>query len=197
MESGKERRRYFRVTDLVGLNYRYLSEGERDLAVAAQPSSLNNLLATMEEEITVILHSIKQDNPELHRLLDLYNQKINLAFGHGLAEQNAVTSNSVRACKVSLSACGIAFPSREEAQLNQMVALDMTLYPSNLRLQLLATVISCESFPQGVTEEPFLVRADFASLSDNDQEMLVQHVIKRQAHQLKGEREQKNIEKTS
>lgn len=190
VNAASERRRYFRVTDLVGLNYRLLSEGERDLALSSQPTSLNNLMATIEEEVTVILHSLKLQNPELHRLMELYNQKINLAFGHGLADQSHDNANSIRACQVSLSACGIAFPSRQEATLGQSIALDLTLYPSNLRLQLVASVISCEPHPRASTEDPYLLRADFEELSDHDQELLVQHVIKRQAHQLKERREQ-------
>ena len=190
MQSQSERRRYFRVTDLVGLNYRFLSEGERDLVRAAKPTSLNSLLATMEDEITVILHSLKQQNPELHRLMELFNEKINLAFGHGLASSEIENTNAIRACQVSISACGIAFPASQEANLGQAVALDLTLYPSNIRLQLMATVISCESAHQSELSEPFIVRADFENLGEHDQELLVQHVIKRQAQQLKDERQQ-------
>lgn len=187
MASNAERRRYFRVTDLIGLNYRFLTEGDRDLARASQPASLSNLLGAMEDEISVILHSIKQQNPELQRLLELFNEKINLAFGHGLANQSVENTHAVRACQVSISACGIAFPSSEAAELGQSVALDMTLYPSNVRLQLMATVISCEDSPADTTD-PYIVRADFEDLSDYDQELLVQHVIKRQAQQLKDQR---------
>lgn len=187
MNQNAERRRYFRVTDLVGLNYRFLSEGERELALASQPTSLNTLMASMEEEIIVILQSLKLQNPELHRLMELYNNKINLAFGHGLADMDKASGTSMRACQVSLSACGIAFPCAEKADLNQSIALDITLYPSNLRLQLMATVISCDDHEDGA--EPYLVRANFENLADHDQELLVQHVIKRQAHQLKDQRE--------
>jgi len=183
-----ERRRYFRVSDLVGLNYRFISTGERDLALASQPASLNSLLSTMESEITVILQSLKQNNPELQRLLELYNEKINLAFGHGIANKEHENANSVRACQVSISACGIAFPSLDQAELGQTVALDLTLYPSNMRLQLMATVISCIDSRPAETSDPYIVRADFDALSDSDQELLVHHVIKRQAHQLKAKR---------
>ena len=188
MSIEKERRRYFRVSDLVGLNYRILSGDERDLALSSQPNSLGNLFATIEEEITVLLHAIEKQNPEHGRIFELFNQKINLAFGHGIAEQNIQASGSTRACEVSLSACGIAFPCREDASLGQSVALDLTLYPSNVRLQLMSSVISCERYDFEGTDEPYLLRADFVNLSDNDQELLVQHVIKCQAHQLKDQR---------
>lgn len=189
MQSQSERRRYFRVTDLVGLNYRVLSDGERNLAMASKPASLNSLLATMEDEITVILHSIKQKNAELHRLMELFNEKINLAFGHGMASHGIENANAMRACQVSISACGIAFPAAQETGLGKTLGLDLTLYPSNIRLQLLATVISCERSDFDGVEEPYIIRADFESLGDNDQELLVQHVIKRQAQQLKDQRQ--------
>jgi len=185
-----ERRRYFRVTDLVGLSYRFLSEGERELALASQPTSLNNLLVQIEDDINMNLQALKQANPDLHKLMDLYNQKINLAFGHGLADKDQAAGHSVRACQVSISACGIAFPCSEPTNLNQSIALDLTLFPNNLRLQLLASVISCDSHEDVASTDSYIIRADFERLTESDEELLVQHVIKRQALQLKDQREQ-------
>jgi len=182
-----ERRRYFRVSDLVGLNYRLLAENERELAMGAQPSSLKSLLGQIEEQINVSLLALKNSSPELHKLLDLYNQKINLAFGHGLADSSQDTGQSIRACQVNLSACGIAFACDEQASLNQHMLLELTLYPSNIRLQLVAAVIATE--PYDGEGGKYLVRADFVNIADADQELLVQHVIKRQAMQLKEQRE--------
>lgn len=142
VNQGNERRRYFRVNDLVGIHYRFLSESERDSAITAQPTNLQTVLGQLENEITCTLESIKSSSPDVYHVLDLFNQKINLAFGHGIADQSLDAGMSVRACQVNISACGIAFPSAEAAQLNQYVELDLTLYPSNLRVQLVAAVIS-------------------------------------------------------
>ncbi|MDX1453789.1 MAG: PilZ domain-containing protein [Oleiphilaceae bacterium] len=185
-----ERRRYFRVTDLVGLSYRLLDDGERELAIMAQPSSLKSLLAQLDEKIMVALQSVKSVSSELHLLLDLFNQKINLAFGHGIAAQSEQYEHAMKACQVNLSACGIAFPSKETAQLNQYMLLELTLFPNNVKLQLLAAVISCEEHPEATDNCPYLIRADFTNITDADQELLVQHVLKRQGQQLKEQREQ-------
>lgn len=184
-----ERRRYFRVTDLIGLNYRLLDEGERELAIRAQPSSLKSLLAQMDEQISVALQSVKNVSADVHLLLDLFNQKINLAFGHGVAGQAADYEQAMKACQVNLSACGIAFPCHETMALNQHMLLEITLFPNNVKLQLLAAVIGCEEHPEATDNCPYLVRADFTNISDADQELLVQHVIKRQGQQLKEQRE--------
>lgn len=187
--TGSERRRYFRVTDLVGLRYRFLSDGETDLAVQAQPSSLKSLLSQIEHQISTDLTVIKHSHPEIHNVLDLFNQKINLAFGHGVASGDEDDlEQSTSACKVNLSACGIAFPSEQSAALNQHVHLELTLYPSNSRLQLLAAVIACDGLDESVDGKSYLVRADFVNVSEMDQEILVQHVIKRQVQVLKEQR---------
>jgi len=189
LKKGEERRRYFRVTDLVGLRYRYLSAGETDLAVQAQPTSLKSLLSQMENAIATDLAIIKQSQPEIHNILDLFNQKINLAFGHGLAqESDEEIEQSTSACQVNLSACGIAFPVDEAVGLNQHIHVELTLYPSNSRLQLLAAVIACEALDEMHDGKSWVMRADFVNLSEVDQEMLVQHVIKRQVQLLKGQR---------
>lgn len=187
--TGSERRRYFRVTDLVGLRYRFLSDGETDLAVQAQPSSLKSLLSQIEHQISTDLTVIKHSHPEIHNVLDLFNQKINLAFGHGVASGDEDDlEQSTSACQVNLSACGIAFPSEQSAALNQHVHLELTLYPSNSRLQLLAAVIACDGLDESVDGKSYLVRADFVNVSEMDQEILVQHVIKRQVQVLKEQR---------
>lgn len=195
----KERRRYFRVSDLVGMRYRFLTEGEKELATMAQPSSLKGLLGQIESQINVALLSLKTVNPEVAHLLDLYNQKINLAFGHGLADKTQDAEFSLRACQVNLSACGIAFPCTEFAPLNQYIAIDLTLYPNNIRLQLIAAVIAChevDSISDGVDgENAYLIRADFVQLADADQELLVQHILRRQAQQLNEQRAQSAISK--
>lgn len=186
----KERRRYFRVSDLVGLRYRFLSEGETDLAVQAQPTSLKSLLSQIEHQIATDLTVLKNSHPEIHNILDLFNQKINLAFGHGLStSQGEELEQSTSACQVNLSACGIAFPVEEVVELNQHVHIELTLYPSNTRMQLLGAVISCDSLADSVEGRPMLVRADFVNVSEIDQETLVQHVIKRQVQLLKEQRE--------
>lgn len=184
-----ERRRYFRVSDLIGLHYRFLTEGELDLAVKQQPISLKGVLGQIESEIARNLIEIRNTQPEIHQLLDLMNQKINLAFGHGLSEGEGGSEQSIKASQVSLSACGIAFSCNESAALNQHLSLELTLFPKNSRLQLLAAVISCDQFEDETHQDEYLIRADFVNTPDVDQEVLVQHVITRQVQQIKDDRE--------
>lgn len=180
-----ERRRYFRVSDLIGMSYRFLAADELDLNVWSVP--LNSQLAQLEQQIESVLMGMQTTHPELGKLLALYNQKINLALGQGMTDQGQNSGQAMHACQVNLSACGIAFPAAESAELNQHLALDLTIYPSKLRLNLIAAVIACDD--DQVDGHPYLIRANFVNISEYDQELLIQHVIKRQAQQLKELRE--------
>lgn len=188
VKSGQERRRYFRVTDLVGLRYQFLSQDEQALAIQSKPASYKELLKQIDNEVLANLALIQSSQPEVHRLIDLLNQKINLALDadHLNSEEDPEHSNNI--CSVNLSACGLAFPSAKSATLNQYVSLELTLFPNNVRLTLLAAVISCDRYEEESERNKYLVRADFVDISDANQEVLVQHVIKRQALQLKQQR---------
>tara|TARA_R110001592_G_scaffold356543_2_gene658664 strand:+ start:35150 stop:35737 length:588 start_codon:yes stop_codon:yes gene_type:complete len=187
LKSNHERRRYFRVTDLVGLRCQFLSQDEQALAIQAKPSSLKDLLTQIDNEVLASLAIIQSGQPEVYRLFDLLNQKINLALGSDKnQEENLETSSDV--CSVNLSACGLAFPSDKPAALNQYISLELTLYPNNVRLTLLAAAIACDRYEEESERNKYIIRADFADISDANQEVLVQHVIKRQSMQLKQQR---------
>lgn len=190
IKPSKERRRYFRVTDLVGLRYQFLSQDEQDLAIQSKPSSLKDLLKQIDNEVLASLALIQTSQPEVHRLLDLLNQKINLALGADSRNQEEDLELNSDVCSVNLSACGLAFPCDKPAQLNQYISLELTLYPNNVRLVLLAAVISCDAHESDSDRHNYVIRADFVDISDANQEVLVQHVIKRQAQQLKQMREE-------
>lgn len=188
LKPGHERRRYFRVTDLVGLRFQLLSQDEQSLAIQAKPSSRKDLLAQIDNEILANLALIQNSLPEVHQLLDLLNQKINLALeGDSASDSEHDASSNI--CSVNLSACGLAFPSEEAVTLNQYISLELTLYPNNIRLTLLAAVISCDRRDGEDDAHKYVIRANFVDISDANQEVLVQHVIKRQAAQLKQKRD--------
>lgn len=187
-----ERRRYFRMNDLIGMRYRLLSEGEAEVAMQAKPSSLKNLLSQVDEEITVALAQIKTTDSSTYRVLNLFNQKLNLVMGQGLVK-NSEDLAFIRACQVNLSACGIAFPCSDAAKLNQHVELELSLNQGSIHLILLAAVISCDDSLDEVNGNTHLIRADFINIPDVDQEHLIQYIIKRQAQQLGGQREAKML----
>ena len=82
----------------------------------------------------------------------------------------------------------LPIPVDKPASLNQYISLELILYPNNVRLTLLAAAISCDRYEEESERNKYIIRADFVDISDANQEVLVQHVIKRQAMQLKQQR---------
>lgn len=186
-EGGHERRRYFRVVDQLLIGYKPMPE-EQPFG-ARHGGSEATAMSQLENMIAENLARIRAHNPMLTEVLELFNRKINLALSideKRLSNVDAVEKNMK---DVNLSACGIAFPVADSMVIGTGMMLDMTLLPGYINLNLKAQVIGIvpHSDPQG--EDNFLIRADFIELSDVEQELLVQHVIKCQTQALKARRE--------
>ena len=195
LNNEQERRRYFRIADQVAISYRELNDAD-DVATGINVSSPAALIVQLENQITASLEALRSVQPQVHQLLELYNRKINLVMSldESLSES---TSNQVkRSQQVNISACGIAFPSHEQLRSNQKILMDLTLFPSNVSLKVVAVVIGCDLLDEPIGDDCYITRADFVDITNNEQEVLVQHVIKRQTAQLKELREtrQKNTD---
>lgn len=181
-----ERRRFFRVSDSLGVKYTLLDDIH---AVESSEVAYElDALVDLENKISAALEPLRAHHPQLLEVLSLFNQKINLSFNRENRQDQFKTLEHV-----NLSACGIAFPIEEQLSLNQLIKLDVILYPSHIMLTLKAAVIGCEALNSSDYQGGYLLRADFLDLEENDQEVLVQHVIKCQSQQLKRARESRDL----
>jgi len=184
----QERRRYFRITDQVAIGYRVLSDSDTTVT-GVDMSSPSALIVQLENQITASLETLRSVQPQVHQLLELFNRKINLVLSLDETLFEPVSDQEKRSQKVNISACGLAFPSHEQLRPNQKILMDLTLFPSNICLKLMAIVIGCDSLEEPIGEDCYIIRADFVDITNSEQEVLVQHVIKRQTSQLKERRE--------
>jgi len=179
----EDRRRFFRLDDEVILDFQTLSREE----VAAWREShqqQKDELAQLEQEIGSHISQLRSQNPTIGRLLELFNQKINLLGGTHLAGSNKPELNATEArTRINLSACGMAFHTHETVKTEDHLLLHMQLKPSNTELSLTGRVISIEKNPQ--SDEPDLVRIDFHDLREAEQEVLIQHLFQLQNRHLK------------
>lgn len=187
-DNNQERRRYFRIVDQVAISYRLLSE-EDGTTTGVGINSPAALIVQLENQISASLETLRSAQPQVHELLELFNRKINLVLSLDDSISQPDSEQQKRSQQVNISACGIAFPSHEQLRPNDKILLDLTLFPSNVCLQLIAVVIGDELLPEPIGEDAYIIRADFVDITSNEQEVLVQHVIKRQTLQLKERRE--------
>ncbi|MFK7828932.1 MAG: PilZ domain-containing protein [Congregibacter sp.] len=176
-----ERRKYYRINDVVMLRYEILNEtpgrentlsGESGLEV-----STGTLLAELDRELNQTINIVWQDNPAVAKALGLLNRKVSVVAAQALEyEQGDVQSYDDT--MVSLSGCGIAFESREAVDDGERVRISVILRPSQITLSIAGTVIGCEKRLTSPVM-PYWVRVDF----DDDlmtQEQLIQHVVQKQ-----------------
>lgn len=188
MHNNQERRRYFRIVDQVAISYRRLSE-EENVARGVGINSPAALIVQLENQISASLETLRSVQPQVHELLELFNRKINLVLALDDSISETDSEQLKRAQQVNISACGIAFPSYEQLEPNDKILLDLTLFPSNVCLKMVAVVIGNERLAEPIGDDAYIIRADFLDISSNEQEVLVQHIIKRQTLQLKERRE--------
>lgn len=186
----QDRRRYFRINDLVGLSYRVVDESMTGEGLTdadnVQISSLQ-LLESIDKELTDALNHLWQSNPAAANVVGLLNRKVEFLtteMGFDYAGQSVKHEQT----QVNISACGMAFESDEHFATGQMLELHLQLKPANTRLKLQGFVAACEHAPVG-SEKPYFLRIDFTNVDTHVQEELIQHIVRRQSMLLNEQRQ--------
>lgn len=180
-----DRRRYFRISDNIGLAYQVIAGDQTDLGrVRSEPVRMSALLAEHDTVIVRLLQDLRSRDPLVGELAARLNEKIN-----GIVDQldratQMVEQTAHKIVAVNISACGLGFHSDEPIAPHAQVQLDMVLLPDNKRLLTPARVIACEPQDNG-----YYVRMDYVDLGAADQEYLIQHIVKRQGDLLREARE--------
>lgn len=192
-----ERRRYFRIDDTIGLSFRKLSSEEA--RVFSEQSSQHggnfDLASNFDNRIQTLLEACRIQNPVAAELIDLMNKKLNFVIGQMDVDSQILQKIAYDLKQVNVSACGVAFACDEALEKSDKVQLDLFLQPGDLHVVALGEVVDCEPLEDGEEDRDnrFFLRLNFLDLNANDQELLIQHVVRRQSKILKEQRrEQEN-----
>lgn len=177
----EERRRFFRIDDEAEISFKTLSDEEFSNWQNNQQDAGKDDLAKIETELGITISQLKSQQPQLAKICELLNQKINLAIGNTNKTQGFVDDGELK--PINLSACGIAFHCDEALSNNQSILLQMKLKPSNVAIITTGKVISSD-----IAEGKNTVRVDFHDLSDSNQDLLMQHLFQVQSRELKKQR---------
>lgn len=181
---GDEKRRYFRIDETIGINYERIDhkdlENKKNQDLVAD---IYSLVTEQDERIDKLLSEIADENPKVGELIMIFNQKIERIVNQLLIKSELVNRVARKVREVNISACGMAFINDEPIEIGERLQLEMTLYPSETKIQTLARVISAD-----VTENNgfYYWRLDFYAMNVSSQELLIQHIVKSQSIQLKG-----------
>jgi len=175
-----ERRRFFRVEDEIVLVYRPIAP--EDVPDPAQfqnqvldPFSLTSTLEYLTQESHAHLRRIERDHPEVAEYLKTLERKIDVLAQALMISNNRLVDQPTR--KVNLSAAGIAFDADQPIAEGELLELKMVLPPSLVGIVTFGRVVHCSPC-EG--EKSWRVGVDFLSMREQDREVLIRHVVKRQ-----------------
>ncbi len=175
----EDRRRYFRITDQVGVAYRIVDETELEAQPEpTRPGDIFGILSELDKTISTELQALQLRDPSLAYLLDAFDKKMNAVINQLEMDNYLVQRIAHKVHEVNISACGMGFESEEALPDNTLLMVDLMLTPDNINIFTYARVISCEA----LEEDKYFVRVDFFGMNSTDQELLIQHIVRRQGY---------------
>ncbi len=182
-----ERRRFFRIDDTVGVSYRLLTEEEAKAQSdgAYHAVDVFSQIAGFDTKIENFLGQLQIKDPVAAALIDNINKKLNCVITQLELENRLVQQVVHDMQKANISACGMAFNIDTEIEADREMSLNLLLLPSNLRVSTFGRVIACE---HGKNVDGYYIRIDFHDMEPADQEVLIQHIVKRQGSMLRDAR---------
>jgi hypothetical protein len=176
-----DRRRFFRINDEAEISFKPITHDEYQAWGDGHKNQGAEKLATLEAELSMILANLKSQQPQLAKICELLNQKINIATNSHSKSHGFINSGELKS--INLSACGIAFHTDQDIPKNEHLLLELKLMPSNLTIVTTGKVIST-----GLANGKNMVRVDFKDLGDTNQDLLMQHLFEVQSRELKKQR---------
>jgi hypothetical protein len=177
-----ERRRFFRIDDEAEISFKTITDEEYQAWEDGQKGEEGENLAQLEAELNTALAHLKSQQPQLAKICELLNQKINYAMCAHSKTHGFIDNGELK--PINLSACGIAFHTDQEIPKDENVLLQLKLKPSNVAIVTTGKVIGA-----GLENGKNIVRIDFQDLGDSNQDLLMQHLFQVQSRELKKQRD--------
>ena len=183
----QERRRSFRVTDKIALMLRFFPQEEVEMAMQSfsarrREHGLMNLFLHDRDKHLPIMTAIQSSDPNVAAYLRYLESKIDAVAG--LLQIQELDLPREPTHEVNLSATGIRFLHDQSLQVDEVIEMEMLLFPSHALIPALGKVVSCEEVAENDPLNRYSVAVDFILLDDDDQDLLIKHNVARQMHQL-------------
>ena len=190
-----DRRRFFRINDKVSLKYRVVQNVDIETEIKRSEHEKNNLAELksafncIEAKIMSKMDRVEEVSPLVAEILGLFDKKLSLLQSmimHNDDHDNSITETQT----VNLSASGIAFESNTPINEDATLKMEIILFPEYQFIPVYARVVDCKKKMDDNLYR-FNIAVDFIGICDSDQEMIMQHVLSKQAATLKKERNEK------
>lgn len=188
----EEKRRYFRVNDTINLLHKVIDEQEVEALSHVSKDVLGNCSLTvaldvLAQEAKSLAPRLERRDPDFFEYLKILDTKINLIAQSLSAQDQVFSAHDKR--DVSLSATGVAFSNAEYIAPNTLLELRMLLTSCLAVFVAYGRVVYCKDNAHQNPDNPYFVSVEYANLKDDDRELLIKHVVKKQLQQLRDKHE--------
>ena len=192
----QERRQFFRIDDTVGVTLIRVPEDELASRVERLEEGLDSdftvtaSLAGITAQMAVHMRRIENAQPDVAAYLKAIDRKLELLARAFMARGGEFLPTKAR--PVNLSAGGISLEVGEPWPKRTPVELRILLLPSYTGVLTFGDVVSCEPLAEREGEEggQFRLRVEFTHIREQDRDVLIRHILRRQSDALRAMREQ-------
>ena len=173
------------------LNYYVIGSSDSDEAELDAHKEFKELalirksMFDIDEKLSQTCARLTDDNPVILEIINLLNQKFT-AYENYLLRQSSKKEMSP-AGEVNLSANGVAFETDRPITEGTNLQLEMIIFPENYYIPVYSRVINCRKTQHKI--DIYSIAVEFVAMSDTDREVIVHHVLKKQAEELRLQRE--------
>ena len=180
----QDRRRFFRIDDRLQIAVQRaaaLAEGAERAERAA------DALGEIDRRLKVLIGSARLQAPAVAELADLLNRKLDHVIETLQLSEEIAQRAAFREYELNLSACGAALHTREQFEPGELLNLTIIFPPNEQHLVLRSRAVRCAMKEGG----GYVLYLDFTGIVAEDQEFLIQYIIRRQGQYLQQLREQR------
>ncbi|MGR8931631.1 MAG: PilZ domain-containing protein [Gammaproteobacteria bacterium] len=183
-----EKRRYFRVDDTISLFHRVIDEskiksGSYVSTDVLGTCSLKAAIDVLSQEAAALVPRLERRDPEVYEYLKIIDSKINLIAQIVSEPENEFSKHDKR--EVNLSASGLAFNNEEAIEVGKALELRMLLTSCLAVIVVYGRVVQCKDISEENSRCPFQICVEYININEDDRELLIKHVIKKQMQQLR------------
>jgi len=174
-----DRRRFFRIDDHIGVSYQMVDEDE--LIGQSHPPRQSDIFSLLNELDKTIVHELGElrlRDPKLAVLMDAFDKKLAALVNQMEIDNYLVQRLAHKVRHVNISACGMGLRVEDPLEEDDILMVELVLIPGNINIITYGRVISSEAVGGG----EYYIRMDFFGMSPSDQELLIQHIVRRQGY---------------
>lgn len=187
--NAQDRRRFFRIDDRLQLALHRFA----DDVTAGVTEQRSETMIAIDRRLRVLIDSARLQAPAVAELAELLNRKLEHVLDTLRLHEELAQRAAFREHEVNLSACGMALATSEHYDSGARLAAELLLPPAATPLRLLARVVRCAPKDGG----GYRLLLDFAGIREEDQEQLIQYIVRRQSQFLQQLREQRETRPTA